>query len=166
MALSRFSNGSGVPPAIYRTTTWRNLENSATDYTFMVNEMVSYRKEIQYEGEVHNLVLVVQNFFDCDLDRAYDIVHTLQSARMAHFQHIFAHELPALYDAHHLDAKVSASLDRHVTVLQNWMCGVRHWHLETYRYGDDALAEHFAHRAIPQAPRLARTASAPAPPEF
>jgi hypothetical protein len=33
-------------------------------------------------------------------------------------------------------------------------CGIRHWHLETHRYGDDALEEHFAHRAIPQAPRL------------
>jgi germacradienol/geosmin synthase len=37
------------------------------------------------------------------------------------------------------------------------MCGVRHWHLETYRYGDDALEEHFAHRAAPRAAQLGPT---------
>ena len=44
----------------------RSLENAAADYASLLNDVFSYQKEIEFEGEVHNGVLVVQNFFDCD----------------------------------------------------------------------------------------------------
>ena len=58
-----------VPPEIYHTRTMRALENSAADYACLINDVFSYQKEIEFEGELHNCVLVVQNFLDCDRGR-------------------------------------------------------------------------------------------------
>ena len=70
MSLSRIGHGRQVPPEIYRTGPLRSLENAAADYACLMNDVFSYQKEIEYEGEVHNGILVVQNFFDCDYPTA------------------------------------------------------------------------------------------------
>ena len=44
----------------------RSLENAAADYACLTNDVFSYQKEIEFEGELHNGVLVVQNFLDVD----------------------------------------------------------------------------------------------------
>ena len=84
----------------------RSLENAAADYACLLNDVFSYQKEIEYEGEVHNGVLVVQNFFGLRLpDRARPSSHDLMTSRMRQFQHVAAHELPVLYDDFELDAE-------------------------------------------------------------
>ncbi|PKW17688.1 terpene synthase family protein [Saccharopolyspora spinosa] len=139
MSLSRFSHKQAVPPEIYRTRTIRSMENSATDYATLLNDVFSYRKEIEYEGEVHNAVLVVQNFLDCDQDRAFDIVHELMTARMQQFQHTVEVELPALFDEYDLDTESRAALERYASELQDWMAGILNWHQECRRYFDSEL---------------------------
>ncbi|GAA0536748.1 terpene synthase family protein [Saccharopolyspora thermophila] len=139
MSLSRFSHGQTVPPEIYRTRTIRAMENSATDYATMVNDVFSYRKEVEFEGEVHNSVLVVQNFLDCDRDRAFEIVHDLMTARMKQFQHAVDVELPALIAEFGLDSEARAALTRYATELQDWMAGILNWHRRCRRYVDSEL---------------------------
>ncbi|SDY68265.1 germacradienol/geosmin synthase [Saccharopolyspora shandongensis] len=139
LSLSRFSHGQSVPPEIYRTRTIRNMENSAIDYATLVNDVFSYRKEIEYEGEVHNAVLVVQNFLDCGQDRAFDIVHDLMTARMKQFEHTVEVELPALFEERELDAEARAMLNRYASELQDWMAGILNWHRECRRYFDSEL---------------------------
>ncbi len=41
------------------------------DYAALINDVFSYRKEIEFEGELHNAVLVVRNFLSVDTDRAF-----------------------------------------------------------------------------------------------
>ncbi|MBB5157868.1 terpene synthase family protein [Saccharopolyspora phatthalungensis] len=135
MSLSRFSHGQSVPPEIYRTRTIRNMENSAIDYATMVNDVHSYRKEVEFEGEVHNLVLVTQNFLDCDQDRAFDVVHDLMTARMKQFQHT-VDELPTLFEEYGLDSEARATLQRYASELQDWMAGIVNWHRECRRYSE------------------------------
>ncbi|KAA5838370.1 germacradienol/geosmin synthase [Saccharopolyspora hirsuta] len=139
MSLSRFSHGATVPPEIYRTRTIRAMENSATDFATLVNDVYSYRKEIQYEGEVHNAVLVVQNFLDCDLDRAFQVVHDLMDARLRQFERTVDVELPALFEEQDLDAETRATLTRYASELQDWMAGILNWHRECRRYFDTEL---------------------------
>ncbi|MFD1149589.1 terpene synthase family protein [Saccharothrix hoggarensis] len=141
-SLAKFGHGNTVPPEIYRTRVVQNMENTAADYAWMINDLVSYRKEVQYEGEVHNLVLVVRNFLDVDLDRAYGVVHDLQTARMKQFQHIVDIELPALFEEFDLAPDARETLLKYAAELQDWMAAVLEWHLKTYRYGDAALEEH------------------------
>ncbi|MFF8813741.1 family 2 encapsulin nanocompartment cargo protein terpene cyclase [Streptomyces pactum] len=139
MSLCRLGHGRRVPPEIYRSGPMRSLENAAADYACLLNDVFSYQKEIEYEGEVHNGVLVVQNFFDVDYPTALGIVDDLMTSRMRQFQHVAAHELPVLYDDSQLSAEAREVLDGYVRELQNWLSGILVWHRECRRYGEEEL---------------------------
>ncbi|MFC0601845.1 family 2 encapsulin nanocompartment cargo protein terpene cyclase [Streptomyces palmae] len=139
MSLCRLAHGRQVPEEVYRSGPMRSLENAAADYACLLNDLFSYQKEIEYEGEVHNGVLVVQNFFDCDCPTAVAIVHDLMDSRMRQFQHVAAHELPVLYEDFDLSGQARRILDGYVRELQNWLSGILVWHRECRRYGEAEL---------------------------
>ena len=139
MSLSRLSHGQEIPPGIYRTRPMRGLDNSAADFACLANDIFSYQKEIQFEGELNNGVLVVQNFLGCDLRRAVNVVNDLMTSRMRQFERIVATELPALFDESGLDMRTRAILNGYAEELQNWMAGVLEWHRTTRRYHESEL---------------------------
>ncbi|MEV5681392.1 terpene synthase family protein [Streptomyces sp. NPDC052164] len=139
MRLSRLSHGDRVPADVYRSGPIRSLENAAVDYATLLNDLFSYQKEIEYEGEVHNCVLVVQNFFGVDYPTAVSMVHELMQGRLRQFEHVIEHELPLLYDDFALDADAREILDTYVLDLQNWLAGILNWHRECVRYGEADL---------------------------
>ncbi|NUP31011.1 MAG: germacradienol/geosmin synthase, partial [Streptomycetaceae bacterium] len=151
MALSRLALRVAVPDAIFLSGPVRSLENSAVDYSSMANDLFSYQKEIEYEGEIHNSLLVVEKFFGCDHETAVRIVADLMNQRMSQFQHVVAHELPVLYDDFGLDAAGRAGMEKYIEDLRNWMAGILNWHRNAQRYGEDALRRNFAPKA-PAAP--------------
>ncbi|MEU8032694.1 germacradienol/geosmin synthase Cyc2, partial [Streptomyces sp. NPDC049099] len=132
--LCRMGHGPAVPPEVYRSGPVRSLENAAFDYACLLNDIFSYQKEIEYEGEIHNAVLVVQNFFGVDHPTALGVVHDLTTRRMEQFEHVIAHELPVLYDDFALPEQARAAMDGYVHDLQNWLAGILHWHREVDRY--------------------------------
>ncbi|MEV6021962.1 germacradienol/geosmin synthase Cyc2 [Streptomyces sp. NPDC052036] len=138
--LCRMGHGPEVPPEVYRSGTVRALENAAIDYAMLINDVFSYQKEIQYEGEIHNAVLVVQNFFGCDYPTAVRIVGDLMTQRMRQFQHVAERELTVLYDDFDLSKKARAVMDGYVVELQNYMSGILNWHRGCRRYGAADLA--------------------------
>ncbi|MFG3225239.1 germacradienol/geosmin synthase [Kitasatospora sp. NPDC048194] len=143
MSLSRLSHGKSVPEEVYRHGSMRALENSASDYACMINDLFSYQKEIEYEGELHNLVLVVQNFFACDYPSAVRIVDDLMHSRLEQFQHVAQNELPVLYEDFGLDATARELLGGYVRELENWLAGVLNWHEACRRYRPEDLERHF-----------------------
>ncbi|WP_431678238.1 terpene synthase family protein [Kitasatospora sp. KL5] len=142
MSLARLGHGRSVPDEVHRHASVQALENSAADWAMLVNDVFSYQKEVEYEGEVHNLVLVTQNFFDCDYPTALGIVHDLMKSRMSQFQHIAARELPQLYDDFELDAAARAVLDGYTAELRDWMAAVLTWHRQCHRYAEPDLLRH------------------------
>ncbi|MFJ1748754.1 family 2 encapsulin nanocompartment cargo protein terpene cyclase [Streptomyces sp. NPDC088116] len=141
MSLCRIGHGRQVPPEVYRSGPMRSLENAAQDYACLLNDVFSYQKEIEYEGEVHNGVLVVQNFFNCDYPTALAVVDDLMNSRMSQFQHVAANELPMLYDDFGLDSEVRKVLDGYVKELENWLSGILNWHHGCKRYKESELLE-------------------------
>lgn len=139
MSLARVSHGNVVPPEIYRTRTLRELETAAQDFACFANDLFSYQKEIEFEGELHNMVLVVGNFVDVDTERARDIVGNLANSRMEQFEHIVANEMSELYDRFELDEVARQRLDRHVDELKDWMSGILEWHRKCVRYTETEL---------------------------
>ncbi|MEU8434026.1 germacradienol/geosmin synthase [Streptomyces sp. NPDC029216] len=131
--------GRGIPDAIYRSGTIQSLENAAADIGCLINDIVSYQKEVEFEGEMHNHLVVTRNFFDIGYPEALHICHSLLTQRTEEFQHIVARQLPQLYEDWKLDAAARAGLDAYVTDLQNWLAGVLNWHLKTRRYGEEDL---------------------------
>ncbi|MYW02513.1 germacradienol/geosmin synthase [Streptomyces sp. SID3343] len=136
MSLSRLSHGDVVPAEAYRSRAVQAMENSAADYACMMNDVFSYRKEIEVEGEIHNLVYVVQNFFDCDFTQALAIVNDLMTTRMHEFERVVATELPAMYDDLELDGPSRTTLDGYAAALGDWMAAILKWHQDCVRYAD------------------------------
>jgi germacradienol/geosmin synthase len=139
MSLSRLTLGDGLPPEVFQTRAMRGIDNSAADYACMTNDVFSYQKEIEFEGELHNAVLVFERFLDCDSVAAVPIVRDLMTARMQQFEHLVANELPAVLDDLALDRVARGKLARYITGLQNWMAGVMRWHETVTRYKEFEL---------------------------
>jgi germacradienol/geosmin synthase len=139
MSLSRLAHHEIVPGDVYKLRPVAAMENAAADYACLLNDVFSYQKEIQFEGEIHNCVLVVQNFLDCDAATAMGVVGDLMAARMSQFRDIVAVELPQLFDALHFDAATREALQGHARNLENWLAGILNWHQGCHRYAEADL---------------------------
>ncbi|MFD5082606.1 germacradienol/geosmin synthase [Kitasatospora sp. NPDC058406] len=165
MSLCRLAHGQIVPPAVYESGPMGSLEKAAADYACMMNDLHSYQKEVQFEGEVHNMVLVVQNFFNCDYPAAVRIVDDLMHSRLAQFQHVAANEFPVLYDDFALEPAARAMLDGYVGELENWLAGILIWHRDCRRYREEDLLRHFGSEAGPVPDEVGAGDVAPAAPD-
>ncbi|MGA5559897.1 terpene synthase family protein [Streptomyces platensis] len=139
MSLSRLAHSRRVPPEIHRSGPLRSLENAAADYAGLMNDVFSYQKEIEYEGEIHNGIFVVQTFFGCDYPTALHIIDDLMTSRMREFQHVAAHELPVVYDDFQLPPEAREAVDGYVRELEHWMAGILIWHRDCRRYRSSEL---------------------------
>jgi germacradienol/geosmin synthase len=155
MSLSRLAQEQAVPDEVFAGRPMRSLEDSAADFGSLVNDIFSYQKEIEFEGELHNGVLVVQRFLSCDRDRAVAVVNDLVAARVRQFERIAAHELPLL----DLDAAARTALDAYVQGLRDWMAGLLAWHEATDRYTFRRTSTGKAARSVPALRRTGATAA-------
>ncbi|MCX4806553.1 germacradienol/geosmin synthase [Streptomyces sp. NBC_01214] len=131
--------GRGIPEEIYASGTMRSLENAVADAACLINDIYSYQKEVQVEGEVHNYLLVTRNFFDIDYPRALRICHELMTRRTEEFEHIVANQLPLLYDDWKLGRQARQALDAYVGELKDWHAGILNWHQQIRRYRPEDL---------------------------
>ncbi|MFB7180623.1 germacradienol/geosmin synthase [Streptomyces sp. NPDC056257] len=131
--------GRGIPEEIYASGTIRSLENAAADTACLMNDIFSYQKEVEFEGEVHNHVLVTRNFFDIGYPEALHICHSLMTQRTEEFEHIVANQLPLLYEDWKLCAEARAGLDAYVGELRDWLSGILNWHRNCRRYREEDL---------------------------
>ena len=134
VALSRFSHADVVPEALFDHRVLRELDTAAQDYACFLNDVFSYQKEIEFEGEVHNLVFVLEQFLGTDRFVAVGLVNDLMTARMEQFVLIADHDLPALIAELDLADAVGEALLRHADYLKNWMSGILEWHRRATRY--------------------------------
>jgi germacradienol/geosmin synthase len=139
MSFARIRFSGKLPPEMLETRQMLALEHSAMDYAVYLNDVFSVQKEIQYEGEVHNMVLVVRDFLGISTERAVQVVNDLMTARMEQFEHIVATELPYVVEQFDLDDEQQASLQEWVTMMTDWMSGILVWHRMTFRYREAAL---------------------------
>ncbi|MGW5673684.1 terpene synthase family protein [Streptomyces sp. NPDC003860] len=135
LLLCRLRRSPRLPAKVLRSGTVHTLESSATTYACLVNDLFSYQKEIEFDGDVHNALLVVQTFFGCDYPAAVTIVDDLLRGRLRQFLHVKENELPSLVADLGLDADQRAELDGYVEELQDWMAGIVNWHHHVRRYG-------------------------------
>ncbi|MGP3933263.1 terpene synthase family protein [Nonomuraea sp. KM88] len=144
MSLCRLRHTKGIPEEVCGSGPMVALENAMMDAGCLVNDIFSYQKEIEFEGEVHNCVLVVQNFFGCDYPAAVAIVSDLMASRVRQFEHIVEHELPIVCDDFGLDAEARRDLDGFVAELRDWLAAILNWHRGCFRYDEKSLRRHKA----------------------
>jgi germacradienol/geosmin synthase len=141
MNLARITFKGRLPAEIFDTRPMLGLENSAQDYACFLNDVFSFQKEMKYEGELHNMILVVRNFLGITTERAVLVVNDLMTSRMKQFEHIVATELEFVADQFELDDAGRAALDDWVTMMQDWMAGILAWHQLTARYPEASLKQ-------------------------
>jgi len=139
MNLARITQCGGLPAQLFATSRMIQLENAAQDYACLLNDVFSYQKEIQFEGELHNCVLIVENFLGIERAQAVAVVNDVMTSRMLQFEHIVAAEVPIVADDFDLGAEDRDTLDAWVTSLQDWMAGILDWHQITGRYDEAEL---------------------------
>ncbi|MFD8012238.1 germacradienol/geosmin synthase [Streptomyces sp. NPDC058955] len=135
MLMGRLRQDGALPPELFRSGTVRALENAVADYGALVNDLFSYQKEVEVEGELHNGVLVLEKFFDVDRDTAARMVHELMCGRLRQYEHLKQREVPLLYAHFGLDAEGRAAFEARLRELEDWLAGVLHWHRSVRRYG-------------------------------
>ncbi|GAA3398986.1 terpene synthase family protein [Streptomyces roseoviridis] len=135
MLMCRLRHAEALPPELYRTGTVRALEGSVMDYATLLNDLFSYQKEVEVEGEVHNGVLVLQTFFDCDYPTAVAMVDDLMRGRLRQYEHLKKHEVPLLIADFGLDEAGRAAFATYLRELEDWLAGILNWHRSVRRYG-------------------------------
>ncbi|MFI9363092.1 germacradienol/geosmin synthase [Kitasatospora sp. NPDC053057] len=131
-----------LPPGVRESGTVRALEGAATDHTALVNDLFSYQREIEFEGDFHNSPLVVESFFDCAYPEAVRIVADLAEARLDEFEHLVEAELPVLCEDLRLGEGARQAIADHVHHLRAFMAGNLHWHGRTGRFEEAELRRH------------------------
>lgn len=139
MSLCRLRRAGQVPEEVFTSGPVRSLEGALVDYACLLNDVFSYQKEIEYEGEVHNALLVVENFFGCDYPQALAIVDDLMHGRMDQFHHVVEKELPVLYADLEVGEEVRQGMEGYLRDLRNWVAGILNWHRECRRYREEDL---------------------------
>ncbi len=137
MSLARLGHGRLVPPEVYQARCMRSLDQAAADHASLANDIFSYQKEIEFEGEFHNGVLIIGRFLGIGFPAAVAVAGDLMTRRLHQFEHIAAHELPHLLDG--LDRRARQGVAAYVEHLRDWMAGLLHWHRETRRYTESEL---------------------------
>lgn len=146
-----FFDGEPLPVELAESSPLRQLTNSAYDHMALVNDLFSYRKEIEFDGEHHNLVYLSQAFLGCDRGAARDIVVDLVTERLRQFDRIAAEDLPRFLDD--IDPKTRAAVQDRVENLRNLMAGNLAWHTGTHRYDEATLrAQRQPNRPLPPPP--------------
>ncbi|RJO75657.1 germacradienol/geosmin synthase [Nocardia panacis] len=143
MGLARLSYDGGVSDEVEQSRTVRDMNTIACDVAMLTNCLFSYQKEIRFEGDPHNTVRVLRNFFDCEHAEAERLVGILISTRVEQFQRLVEHELPALYAEYELDRRARQDLTRRAANLRDYMAGILNWHQGCRRYTEPELLRRF-----------------------
>ncbi|MGW5701708.1 terpene synthase family protein [Amycolatopsis japonica] len=139
-SLALLELGDVVPAELFRNRVLFELDTAAQDYAAFSNDLFSYQKEIEYEGETHNLVYVAERFLDVDRNEARDIAARLGNARMAQFEQLAGEDLPRMCDDLGLGDDVRAAVTGYADHLKDWMAGILEWHRKCVRYTPEELA--------------------------
>jgi germacradienol/geosmin synthase len=134
MSLARLRHGRAIPPEIFDSRQMLAVDHAAADYACLTNDIFSFQKEIRFEGEFHNGVLIIQRFLGTGIPQAVDITNDLMTARITQFERVATTELPALCADRGLDDAALAGVGRYVELLRDWMSGILTWHRASRRY--------------------------------
>ncbi len=75
----------------------RVLRDAFSDGVHLRNDLFSYEREIEHEGELSNGVLVLETFLGCTTQEAADAVNDLLTSRLQQFEHTALTELRPLF---------------------------------------------------------------------
>ena len=133
--------GVEVPASVVSSRAMRVLKDTFTDAVHLLNDIFSYQREIEEEGEISNGVLVMERFMGGTPQQGADMVNDLHTSRLQQFENTLLTEVPLLQDDHDLDAKEWSDILAYVKGLQDWLAGNHAWHYRSTRYMNAGVSQ-------------------------
>ena len=112
------------------------------------NDLFSYQREVEDEGELSNGVLVLETFLDCTTQEAADAVNDLLTSRLQQFENTALTELPRSSPSTASTRRACAGVLAYVKGLQDWQSGGHEWHMRSSRYMNEGAAAAPARAAL------------------
>ena len=94
--LVEYATAPRSPNAVAGLRPLRVLRDTFSDGVHLRNDLFSYQREVEDEGELSNGVLVLETFLGCTTQEAADTVNDLLTSRLHQFEHTALTEVPAL----------------------------------------------------------------------
>jgi germacradienol/geosmin synthase len=148
MEVGALLNPQRLCPELLQTRPMLALRNAVIDYCALCNDIHSYFKEIRFEGELNNGVLVVQSFLGISPQQAALVVADLAALRIAQFELVLEREVPLVIEAFELDGDAVAAIDARVENMTNWAVGMFEWQNMSGRYEPDHVRRRYAAEAL------------------
>jgi germacradienol/geosmin synthase len=123
-----------IPPTIAATRPMCVLKDTFADGVHLRNDIFSYQRETEEEGELANMVLVVERFLGLAPQQAADLVNEILTSRLQQFENTAVIELPLLFEEHGLDLVEREHVILYIKGLQDWQSGGHEWHMRSSRY--------------------------------
>lgn len=138
--LVEYAAGAEVPDSVADERALRVLRDAFSDGVHLRNDLFSYQREVEDEGENSNGVLVLERFLNCSTQEAAEAVNDLLTSRLQQFENTALTELGPLCAEKGLDPTETAAVLAYVKGLQDWQSGGHEWHLRSSRYMNDGGA--------------------------
>src|SRR5918998_207861 len=123
-----------VPARVADSRPMRVLKDTFADGVHLRNDLFSYQRETQDEGEINNCVLVLERFLGVSPQRAANLTNEILTSRLQQFENTTLTELPSLFEEYGLSLLERESVLLYVKGLQDWQSGGHEWHLRSSRY--------------------------------
>ncbi|MGZ3459908.1 MAG: terpene synthase family protein, partial [Archangium sp.] len=118
-----------IPPRLMDHPTIKRLNVMTNHVITIFNDLISLEKEMRV-GDVHNLVLILQNEKKCSLEEAMQLTARMHDDEVRAFVEL-AGQLPSTWNDP--EVKVAEVLP-YIDVLQCWMRSNMDWSLFSERY--------------------------------
>lgn len=128
------STGASIPERIRDGREISVLLNAFMDYMSLSNDIFSYPREINEEGEVNNLVLVISNLLDTDLQQSSQVANNLVSDRLRQFEYTARKELPEAAEKYCLNKSERYELTTWIEGAEDYLAGLLAWQIKSPRY--------------------------------
>jgi 5-epi-alpha-selinene synthase len=125
-SLIQITDGIALPPEVIEHPVLKLLELAVNNVAIYINDIFSVAKEMR-EGNLHNLVLILQHSYQVSLQEAINRAAELHDAEVRNFIELAA-QLPSF------GAEIDANLQRYILNLRFWMRGHVDWYQVTERY--------------------------------
>src|SRR5579884_571603 len=149
-----------IPARIAATRPMRVLKDTFADGVHLRNDIFSYQRETESEGELNNGVLVIERFLEIDPQEAANVVNDILTSRLHQFENTALTELPLLFEEYRLNPDERRQMLTYVRGLQDWQSGGHEWHMRSSRYMNAGVSKELAGMNLVDGPTGLGTAAA------
>ena len=123
-----------VPDRLAALRPLRVLRDTFSDAVHLRNDIFSYQREVQQEGENSNAILVLEEFLEIPTQEAADLTNSLLTSRLQQFENTALTEIPLLFLDNAVTPPEQLAVGLYVKGLQDWQSGGHEWHMRSSRY--------------------------------